>query len=327
MSVYGISITPEVTGKEIEITSGSRAMSYLGYYKTEVSNNNYITVTVPNKTPGSTLYIVPVNMGTLVLGGTSSVTSAIIVDNININGNVITLHINEYYRFIYPRFAVFEVLGAGNTADSYGIALADSTNYLEITDSSKMGCCVWVGNVTINGTWSVPTSIPARQNSVVFVNWSSADAALIFDDTTKTISCYQNDSLTTVNASIAVFTSGFNLELPDYGLAIWNANGQCTFSSKYAPLIASGIVSLNATPGTWVTCPVSRPMIPVGVVGATKTWSGGGRAKWSECGIKMSGNRVTGGAARYMNNVADSNMNRSLVSPVSFPVLDCNNYF
>ncbi|WP_179038166.1 DUF6453 family protein [Limnobaculum xujianqingii] len=332
MNEYGLSILPDVTGKEVEITSGSRAMSYLGYYQTEVGGNNYITVTVPNKTPGSTLYIVPVRMGAMVLGGTGNVTSAIIVDNISINNNVITLHINEYYRYIYPSFAVFEILGAGDTAESYGIALSDATNYLEISDVSKAGCCVWSGNVTINGSWSIPTTIPGRQNAVVFANWSSPDAALMFDDSTKTISCYQvvgdgNIQPATVNANIAIFSSDFNLELPEYGLAIWNANGVCTFSSKYAPMLLAGTISLNTNPGTWAYCPVTKPMIPVGGVGAMKVWSSGGRAGWSECGVKMSGNAITGAAGRYMNSVTDSNMNRSLVSPVSFPVLDATNYF
>ncbi|WP_219993946.1 DUF6453 family protein [Limnobaculum xujianqingii] len=332
MNEYGLSILPNVTGKEIEITSGSRAMSYLGYYKTVTDSNNYITVTVPNKTPGSTLYIVPVNMGTMVKGGTGAATSAIIVDRIAINDNVITLHINEYYIFIEPSFAVFEILGASDITESYGIALSDATNYLEISDTSKAGCCVWSGNVTINGSWSIPLDVPGRQNAVVFVNWSSPDATLMFDDSTKTISCYQvvgagNIQSATVNANIAIFSSDFNLELPEYGLAIWNANGVCTFSSKYAPMLLAGTVSLNTNPGTWVYCPVAMPMVPVGGVGAMKVWTSGGQAGWSECGVKMSGNAITGGAGRYMNAVTDTNMNQSLVTPISFPVLDGTNYF
>ncbi|WP_347254395.1 DUF6453 family protein [Leminorella grimontii] len=324
MDEYGVIAFPDI-GNAVTLTAGSRAMSYLGYYEVGIRNNSG-SFSVPNKTAGSTLYLVPIMFGTMIDGGAWA--QAAVVDSLSINDNVVNFHVNNH-NLITVKFAAFEILGVSTTTSTYGVILSDSSNYMEL-NSNTAGCCVWRGSVNINGAWSVPTTIPARQNAVVFANWSDPNAALTFDNASKQIRCYAPDGKSaSVWANVCVFTSGFNLELPMYGDAIFNEAGQCTYSSLYAPIFLAGVAALNKTPGTWTACPVSAPLIPVGSVGAMRTGSGGkDYYLWSRCGVKMYNGSIAGGPGEYLGSFKEAGAaSYSCVSPVSFPVLNLSDYF
>ncbi|KFC95699.1 DUF6453 family protein [Leminorella grimontii] len=331
---YGISITPEVTNKPMDITSGSRAMSYLGRYSVQGFNNSSKSnaITVSGRTPGSTLCVVPLTVTYVIDSGTY--VDVDVVNNIWFSGDSIYFSTSMGYGLTRVDVAVFEVLGVSNATAKYGISLASATDYMEITSNSKVGCCVWTGTVTINQSWSVPTTVPGWDNAVVFVNWDDAGATLTYDDASKTIRCWRHSGgvasniyPSSVTANIAVFSSGFTLSPPAYGLAIYNATGACTFSSRYAPMMLSEIVTLPDVANSWVGCQSSKPMVPISQTGGA-VFSESGWQIWNHCGVKMSGNAVCGGAAnRLTRSAVIRPVKSSYIARTPLPVIDGNLYF
>lgn len=338
MSDYGITIVPKTTGKTIDITSGMRSMKFLGNYNyknlTEVtSSRSYIDL--KSKTSGSDVYLVPVVAGTPLHPAVSSADYVFYISNYWVSGdrlwidfNLKTESMDSFAKYI--EFSVFEVIPKGTPALDYGIQLSDSTNFLELPDSSQTGCCVWAGSVTINGSWSAPSSIPNRANCVIFGNWSHSDHCLSFNNKNKTIYCHNSSGKSaTVTAKIAVFSSGFYPQPPEFGVAIWNKAGNCTFSSDYPPIMLNRTVKLNQKPNIWVSTGVSSPLIPICSTGAAKSDRASmGYVDIQYCGIKMSGDKVCGGKGEYSGNSTEEKWHfEDGVSPIVIPVLDANNYF
>lgn len=337
MSNYGISILPSITNKEMDITAGSRSMRFLGIYGTAQTSDQQqgyrAYIDIKGRTAGSQVYIVPIKIGAPYQDSVSTIVGLDYVKSYWLEGDRLWLQytgVNDLKRWKFAEIAVFEVTAASAYSGEYGIVLQDATNYLEISDANSAGCCVWAVQVTISGSWSAPADIPMRDNCVIFANWSNPNVALGYNNSSKTISCYGlNGASASVTARIAIFSSGFFPTPPEYGFAIWNAQGQCTFSSDYPPLLIAGTVSLASRQNVWVSTPVSRPLVPVSSAGVVKGASvGNGYSSTFYCGIRMNGNQICGGPTYKTGmNTESSYTFPDGISPIAYPILDADNYF
>ncbi|MGP2409806.1 DUF6453 family protein [Yersinia sp. 2553 StPb PI] len=327
-------VSPSDGGKGVYMTSGMRMLSYLGYYDNTVKDGDTTRYQdIPNYRGGE-ICIVPTDFGGVLSPAGSSTSFGWWVTGYYMSGTRLHLSLNTS-PMGWAKFSAFEVLPP-QAFGSYGLYMQNSTNVMAITDSSALGFCTWRGNVTINGSWAVPAGVIARDNAMVFANWTDSNVSLYYDSVNKVINCYQINSTGTtssgsVNANICVFTSGFFPQQPDpgtAGLAIFNVNGQCTYSSRYAPMILAGFTSLSNQANAWVDTGVARPMIPLPSAGglpAGNVQSGNYRA-WYRSAMRMSGASITAGAGAYVNssNTVDA---PSGICPIRMPVLDTNTYF
>ncbi|MGM7767047.1 DUF6453 family protein, partial [Yersinia enterocolitica] len=162
------------------------------------------------------------------------------------------------------------------------------------------------------------------------------NVSLLYDAPSKNIHCFAiNSTGSTGNgsvvANVCIFTTGFFPEPPSpgtAGLAIFNTSGQCTFSSRYPPLILANTTQLSSTPNAWVNTGIARPMIPLPSLGglpAGNEQSGGYRG-WYRTAMRMSGSSITAGQGAYVNSVP-INDNRYGNSPLALPILNTDTYF
>ncbi|WP_145586674.1 DUF6453 family protein [Yersinia kristensenii] len=321
-------VSPADGGKGVNITSGSRLLKFLGNY--DVSGSP-ARATLSGYTGGS-LYLVPTRFGGVFSSGSSSF--GWYINGYSLSGNQITFSTSDGGPG-WAVFSAFEIPGSPSFG-TYGLLLQDSVNYMSITDSSTLGFCVWRGQANISSDWQVPAGIPNRENAVVFANWNNPDVSLNYDNDRKNIHCFQiNPNGTTGNgsvvANVCVFTTGFYPQPPSTGtagLAIFNTAGQCTYSSRYAPLILGKTVQISSTPNSWINTGIQKPMIPLPSLGGFPSgpiMSGNYRG-WYRSAMRMSGSNITAGAGAYENssNTLDY---PSGISPLALPVLNADTYF
>ncbi|WP_420841475.1 DUF6453 family protein [Erwinia endophytica] len=131
---------------------------------------------------------------------------------------------------------------------------------------------------------------------------------------------------------VIIFTNGTTPSPPEYGIAIWNSQGQCTFSSRTAPMVWSeNYVTFNGTPGQY-TGPnqsVSKLAIPLCCVGADtgdSTLNDGYKILYN-AGIRMSGNTVCGLKAHASGITYPQSAGIiKTITPISLPVIDSSIY-
>ncbi len=314
------------------MTSGTRLLKFLGYYDTNGTGNPPSAVL--NGYTGGALYLVPSDFGGVIQPLGSSAVWAWWVTGYSMSGNRITFTTSESNKG-WVRFSAFEI-PQSPAVGTYGLLLQDSANFMAITESSELGFCTWRGNVNISGVWSIPAGIQNRDNAIVFANWDNPNVSLYYDSANKTINCYQinstgSTSSGSVNANICVFTTGFFPEPPSpgtAGLAIFNTSGQCTYSSRYAPLIIGGNMALSNQPNVWVNTGITSPMIPLPSAGGLPAGNinNGNYRGWYKSAMRMSGSSITAGQGAYVNssNTLDYPYG---ISPISIPVLNADIYF
>lgn len=283
---------------------GARSLTFLRRLTISIAQNASTTVTtnITEKSAGTTLVVVPVHPGEFYQDfGPSLAVWASITKSISVSGSNVTISvtgdnagiplINKDGDLLYD---VYETSGTG--AGTYGLYMPDSTDFSAITNATKAGFCVCRATVTLANkqSWTVPTNIPGRDNCSVFANWSNASASVEYVSTNKTI--YVNNATVTLN--IAIFSNGFQLTMPDYGLYIFNSSGQCTYNSNYIPMFYKKTVSYNS--GGVINTGVARPLVPLGVYGLQGNAVNGGESWeiWSK-GLMMNGSNV--GSARGRN--------------------------
>lgn len=292
---YVLNITPDGWTKSIDISANARILSSLGRYQlagpsgtgTDITFNTTIS---PAATTGGTGLIIP--NSAVQIQQLSDTPLVNILKGASISGS--TLTINAYYSLgqgnaNYPAFDLnlFEIPAA--TPGSYGIAMYDATDFCAITDVSRFGYVVYRDTITVNGSWSIPTSIPNISQCVVFARWNDSTTPVWFDRDSNQIRTYTGFSSTSgssqggtvSNIQIVIVATGFSPAVPDsgYGVVIRNASNVITYSSKYPPVIwRGGMYSFpyylenstgSASKVSWVTATgnVSQPMVPLGCYG------------------------------------------------------------
>lgn len=321
---YGLRIIPDDNGPPIVIDTSSRMLSSLGRYQVpgqRDAGNHTINITIPGMT-GNNPVIIPNKTCFITANANSGIPYIHVLTGISASGSTLQVTINQGSDFIPPTpniadLNVFEITPA--QPQSYGIAFYDSTNFLAITDQTRFGYVVFRATINVNGTYTLPSSIPNIANCVVFANWDNPDYSVWYDRDNHQIKAYGSFSSAQGsvangvinNMQIVVVATGFVPPMPDsgWGFIIRNAQGVTTFSSKYMPVIWKGGTYnfpsyLQVDTGSSareqyisVTGNVSRPMIPLCSLGFMcgdySTPGDQGLKPVMYSGFKMSGYRVT----------------------------------
>lgn len=247
---------------------GARAISFLQRLKVTAWSNPE-TFTIAGKDSNSTLFVVPIIAANGYQLYPNYVPIFLTTTGVTISGNTVRFNFNQRLEdgsipidngdgFLY--FDVYQTIDSGATA---GLYLQDASGWSGITNALKAGYCVYRTTVTIpaNGAWSVPTSVQGRANCTVFANWSHPSAVVEYNNSNKTILVTGGP----VRLNIAVFSSGFELTMPNAGFYIFNkSTGKCVYNSNYIPLFVKKTISFNESA---VNTGVARPMVPLSTHG------------------------------------------------------------
>ncbi|MBE0153160.1 hypothetical protein FOT80_27685 [Serratia fonticola] len=339
MSRYGLVVYPKDGGAGVDISNGSKACAYRGFFDPEFDQNGE-TWSYPDLSPGASLFIVP--RRTVAIIQTGAVPRVISCSGVQISGNTVHAWFDGFNssqdKGRRPiEFDAFQVSGAGGVP-RFGLQLIDATDYSEINDLAVAGKCVWRGVVNVFGAWTIP-NIPDRANALVFAYWDRGDRAVDFDRENMTINVYReagNDVISDGSADclmwICIFSNGSYPVPPQYGLAIWNAAGQCTFSSDNAPMLYRGN-SLNTQriPGNYAY-PVTasaKPMVPLCRLGVHDGMNlSNNYLDYRHAGMRMAGGGVTAWRTKYINSYDHSKINiQYRLTTINLPVLDATDYF
>lgn len=229
-------------------------------------------------------------------------------------------------------FNVYQIWPRAN--QNYGITFSNTANYFSISDSGVVGQCIYAWEGTINGSFQIPAiSGFDMSRAVVFANWSSTSAGLLYTSSNRTVTVYQNRTYDNGNTNqtgsisnvrLAVFCNGSSVPVHNGGLNIYSPNGQsCVFSTYRTPFIVN-----NFMPYSGGSTGLSYPMIPLSSgVGAIRGSASGNYYQHARSHM-MNGSSFSSGFGRYMfqwENSYDLGSNATI--GISVPVLDATKYF
>ncbi len=317
-------VLPDDGGAAIELTAASiRAPSWLQHFE-PVAGTGGTTIIVPGMYSDATLFMVPTQTCSVLFDTTSIVPTVTVAGTLKQSGN--SLILSEGKDVL--RGEIFQIIPP--SVSGYGLYLQDATDFLAINDATVLGQCLYKARVTVAPNWTVPQigGIP-KSRYLVFASWSASGVVLDFDG--ETIRAYadqngnNNQSGISVTVDVIIFANGGTIEPTPLGLNIFNAAGQCTFSTKRTPLLLRGFLTPTASfqsPASGV----SRMAIPLGRVGMMGSESSGTQyIKYA--GLVMTGNQVRAGkgpvAGSYSNDYGRPN--DRLIS-IPLPVIDAASY-
>lgn len=196
----------------------------------------------------------------------------------------------------YGKFYVYEVFGTPKKAaqdSDFGIRLAGMNGVTTITDMSKLGYCVWAGDLYSPG-WDgvgIPGfNIEDETRYTMYVRPKNGEAIMM-----KYKNAIKTKDTTTLQVILFDHKPDFNNK-PKFGVEIRNKNGVITYTSKYAPLMGGQILSSRSGNTQY-----SRPFFNLGNYG---TYISAIKNKYydlSAMGLYVSGNYYD---VRHMTNVS-----------------------
>lgn len=197
----------------------------------------------------------------------------------------------------YGKFFQYEVFGTPKRTQSnlnYGIELRGMNGVTTLTDFSKLGYCVWAGDIYSPG-WDgvgIPGyDIADESRYTLYVRPKNGEAIMMkYKDVIKTITA------TTLQVILFDHKPDFNSK-PKYGIEIRNKNGAVTYSSKYAPLMGGQVLSSRSGNTKY-----SRPFFNLGNYGTYVSRINNSRYDLAAMGLYVSGNYYD---VRYMLQVDD----------------------
>lgn len=307
-------------------SGGGRAITFLQRLEVTPDNKSY-TYTISGKSSNSSLFVIPITGGKVYDGGISGVPRGVGIAGITTASNKVTINFNDTRDGVQgsidgdPRF-YFDVYESIDAGDNYGLYfLNDLTSFTGINNVLTSGLCVYKTTVSVSGTWAVPTGIEGYANCSVCANWSHASAVVEFDNRSKVVTVTGGP----VTLNIAIFSNGFNLRMPDYGLFIFNSAGVCTYNSLYIPFFLKGSQNIS---DAWKTTGLTKPMVPLCVTGANFTKKSGNIIDIFNKGIMMSGSNISSGRGKTIATYDVGNYGFTFPgSNIPMSLLDGSQYF
>lgn len=301
----------------MEITAGLRCPSYSLSIGDAWDVNQYA---LPNYVPGSQVVIMPKSCVYSLNRGTNLIASIAVLDSITVSGNTVTQNVwwsDNWGRAKSFPSTVWQILPASS---GRGVLIQDSTDFMAITDNTMVGQCVWRGTVTVNGSWS-PPDIPGltRDQYLVFAKWSAPGVVIDYDGTTIRALAERDGSDVAASATmqIAIFASGV-APVPGPGLNMFNAAGNCVFSTTKRPFIYRQATWVP----TWDGADIGDTMIMLGRFGYDSSLSGGW--DWLKyAGLVRTGNVVRCGKGKVSSSWTDKYpVTGRRVTSIAVPCID-----
>lgn len=362
---YGIRYTPDGWDRSV-IIDGSRVISSLGSAEISMdgsrNTSGSFTAKLKGIFSGGMSLIIPRRLisifGSVGDGNTPGLSY---VTGMSFSGNTLTANYETNYPAatsqLKPGYVdVFSLSGSQSQTGSYGIRIVNGSNFMEINDTSYLGFVTWKGTVDVNGIWNIPQDIVNMGNYVVFANWNNANTPLYFNRANNRLETYtgfSNANGSVIGGSVTgikvvIVSCGFIPDLPasGYGFVIRNAQGQRTFTSKYAAAKWNGAAfsmpaiktysssSGEVTQWVGVSGEVSSPMAPLCTIGyqtgdyGRSVGSGRSVRPVMYAGFKMSNNQLTGARGAPVGSGAETPLSPSALQVAcSLPCLDAADYF
>ncbi|MEM8171221.1 DUF6453 family protein [Morganella morganii] len=196
----------------------------------------------------------------------------------------------------YGGFFQYEVFGTPKRTASdsnYGIQLSGMNNVTTITDLSKLGYCVWAGDIYSpgwDGVYIPGYDIGNESRYTLYVRPKNGEAVMM-----KYKNIIKTKNATTLQIILFDHMPDF-YNKPKFGIEIRNKNGVVTYTSKYAPLMG-GQVLTNKSGSTWY----SRPFFNLGNYGTYVSSIKNKYYDLAAMGLYVSGNYYD---VRHMTNVS-----------------------
>lgn len=269
----------------MNISAGMRGLMYVGAFRDGAEASQ----TFPGIVAGSAVYLTPYTTYKQI--GNWNNGQFQLLKGYSVSGQVVTQQYggNNFSGGAFPA-SLWQV---DKTSPKSGLLITDSSDFTAISNEKALGACVFRGTVTINGTWQPP--IPAGATGVaIFAKFNAAGVTLFYDGSSIT-SWGNNGDYTyrpAVTAKIVIFATGIKLTPQQGGLNMWNAAGECTFSSASRPFITHGkTVSLTRS---WVD--TGGDMVQLCCAGWGLHGEDHNDISWTKLmGVSMSGNSVSVG--------------------------------
>lgn len=334
VDVYGIRIIPDDGGKPLILDAATRYASYLGTGTLPANStavggfksqqNNSKAIMVPRSLVGIYGSTSPAGPPMYFVNGLgfSGSTLSYSVKAVNANtGSTSPAGVVDVFSVTY---------GVSSSSSSYGLRIRNGADFMEINDTTYLGFVTYRAVINVSPTWQIPQQILNMGSYIVFARWNNTDYPLFLDRDTGTIRTYtgfgsvdgSGEGGSVTGVQIVIVSCGFSPGLPasGYGMAIRNAAGVVTFSSKYPPVMwtdayyAFGAYeNYDDSTGevlSWTnpTGSVQQPMVPLCSLGIqrgdySRSGSGYTYRKCLLSGLKMSGNSVS--TARAKSTFAD----------------------
>ncbi|MDX8000791.1 hypothetical protein FE394_16745 [Xenorhabdus sp. Reich] len=215
------------------------------------------------------------------------------IERMSMDGEYLNIELNEtLYDFAAfserERSFYIQVCGDPKHTESFGIKLAGMNGVSTIADQNRLGYCVYRGRFSLgkDGQWRVPDSIPNRSQCLVFARTETPGAAI---GMTHDKVIVNNEVACEVH--VVIFSSGFPLQKPDWGVAIYNASGHLTYSSYYTPFFLGEMIPVRDGRGAART--IARPMIHVNRLAKLVKNVQGNSWRFADSGFKFSGNTIS----------------------------------
>lgn len=307
--------------RPIEVTAGMQVPSWLATVA-EAYSGATLTIPLPGRIQGSTLMVIPTSTAQLYRNSTIAYFTGF-VDN----GSSVTLQMTSTsggnVTDASPAVSVYQTPPAGMSA---GLLIQDAPNFTLIT--AAQSCCrvLFQGRITFNGNWAIPAYEGIDpEKMIIAAHWSAPDVAVARTSaynnklkiSTPRITAYAQGQQEDwhprdITMDIIVYGPGFP-DAGNAGMAIWNANGNCVFSTSKRPFVVKsrwaksqsasdvdGMIVLDM-PGYWV-------------------WKSGSGVKFQRMGYVRNGLSLSVQAGEYVTGIYAVS-DRSIISSISTLIL------
>ena len=202
----------------------------------------------------------------------------------------------------------------GKPAELYLVAM-DDNGVVQVAD------LIFKGRVTVGTSgWVTPTIAGFdRSKYLVCCKWNSpytldydGNRLLFLNDGSNT-----EDQPMSGTVDVVIFAGGVSPVAANPGFNIYNAAGQCTFSTARRPFVYLGV---NFVPSTTAQTVPGGGYVPVGRFGLRVPSFGGGRIYHYHYGLVMQNGTLRAGRGLYVG-WADRQLANAGVTPISLPVI------
>lgn len=306
-------------GKPMEITAGLRCPTYGGAISGGVGKVNSATVT--GYVAGSNVIFIPTQTvisdeGFFKLDSVS-VSGATVMQNWSGSSNP-GLPSPQRVAFSGTLWQILPVSQNSNV----GLLIQNSTDFTAITTASSVGVCIYKARVSVGTSGWVTPAIAGfdRSKYLVCCKWDSpytldydGNRLLFLNDGSNI-----TDQPMSGTVDVVIFAGGVVPVAANPGFNIYNAAGQCTFSTARRPFVYLGI---NFVPSATAQVVPGAGYVPVGRFGLRiPGYSSGERIYHYHYGLVMQGGNLRVGRGFYVG-WSDRQLANAGVTPVSLPVI------